>query len=127
MSATQFLQSLRGKLLLSGLGMALVPLVITTSLAVNSVRNAMETRIGSDRARGAEQIARSVERLILDREIEARGIGTNTELVAAVLGIGDESATNKVLSGLVSEGHLARNAAVYDLSGQRMGAFEFIR
>ena len=122
MSARKFFRSLRGKLLLSGLAMALVPLVVTTTLAVRSVRNTMETRIGSDRARGAEQIARSVERLILDREIETRGIGANTELVAAVLGIGDEAATNKVLSGLVAEGHLARNAAVYDLEGQRMGS-----
>ncbi|MEQ8329940.1 MAG: methyl-accepting chemotaxis protein [Longimicrobiales bacterium] len=121
MNATTFFRSIRGKLLLSGLGMALIPLVLATGLAVKSIRDTMEERIGSDRARGAQQIAQGVDRLLLDRMIEVRGMGQNAELVAAVLGIGDEAATRSVLSGLVQDGHLADRASVYDVSGVLWG------
>ena len=122
MQARAFIRSLRGRLLLGGLAMALVPLTVATTLAVRSARDAMETRIGSDRAGAAAQIASSVERLILDRMIEVNGVAQNSELVGAVLGFGDEGATKSVLNGLIDSGHLARSAAVYDQSGQLMGS-----
>jgi methyl-accepting chemotaxis protein len=116
------MKSLRAKLLVTGMAMALVPLTIATVLAVRSARDAMETRIGSDRARGAEQIANSVERLILDRTIEVKGVSGNSELVGAALGFGDEGATTAVLTRLIEAGHLARAAAVYNGSGELMGS-----
>jgi methyl-accepting chemotaxis protein len=122
MRAMHYLKSIRGRLLVSGLGMALIPLGLATTVAVRSTRSAIESRIGSDRARGSEQIAKAVDRLILDRMIEVKGIGGNAELVAAALGIGDAGATTKVLDGLIQEGHLAFNAAIYNLSGDIMGS-----
>ncbi len=93
MSLRNFFAGLRGRLLLASLAMAVIPLGAATGLAVRSARQAMERRIGSDRARAAEQIAGSVDRLLLDRMIEVRNVGANAELVAAALGVGDEEAT----------------------------------
>ena len=121
MSLTEFFKGLRGKLLLTGLGMALIPVGVATVIAVLSARGAMEERIGGDRALGAAQIARSMDRLLLDRMIEVRSMAANAELVGAALGFGDEQATKTVLSALVADGHLARTAAVYDMSGALMG------
>jgi methyl-accepting chemotaxis protein len=121
MSVIDFAKSLRGKLLLSGVVIALLPLGIATAIAVRSARGAMEQRIGSDRARGAEQIAGAMDRLLLDRMIEVKAIGANAELVGAALGFGDSLATTNVLKGLVADGHLAWSAAVYNGTGQLMG------
>ena len=116
-----FLRSLRGNLLVSGVGMALVPLALATLVAQRSTRRAMEARIGGDRTQGAEQIAAAVDRLLLDRMIEVRNIGSNAELVGGALGFGDEDAIRTVLSGLVEVGHLARAASVYDSTGTPVG------
>ena len=122
MSVRNFFTGLRGRLLVASIAMSVIPLGAGTALAVRSARGAMEERIGSDRARSAEQIAGAVDRLLLDRMIEVRNVGANAELVAAALGVGDESATKGVLAGLIEDGHLALRASVYDASGTLVGS-----
>ena len=121
MSAKKYLTGLRGKLLIAGLGLALIPPGIATLFTLWQVRKGMEEGVGRDRSQAAVQIAGAVDRLLFDRMMEVKSIGTNTELVGAALGLGDAEATRKVLYGLLAQGHLARNAAVYDASGQLMG------
>lgn len=120
MRVRTFLRSVRGQLVVSGALLALLPLSVATAVAVRSVKNAVEERIGADRAMAAAQVANSVDRLLLDRMMEVHGIGPNAELVSAALGFGDEAATRAVLQGLIDEGHLARAAAVYDLKGAQV-------
>ena len=122
MRVRSFLKSVCGQLVGSGVLLALVPLSVATAVAVRSVKDAVEERIGADRAMAATQVANSVDRLLLDRMMEVHGIGPNTELVSAVLGFGDAEASRGVLEGLVADGHLARSAAVYDLKGAQVGA-----
>ena len=122
MSVRNFLSGLRGRLLLTSLAMTVVPLAGGTAVAVMFARRVLEERIGSDRARSAEQIAGAVDRLLLDRMIEVRNVGANAELVAATLGVGDLDATHAVLAGLIEDGHLALRAAVYDAGGTLVGS-----
>ncbi|HEX7049141.1 MAG TPA: methyl-accepting chemotaxis protein [Longimicrobiales bacterium] len=110
-------KSLRTRLLVTSLAIALLPLAISIGMAVFTMRGTLEERMGRDRALVADQAASWFDRIIYERALDIQVIGSNTELVLAAMGMGDTTAVQAVLSDLIARSRLIRGILVYDREG----------
>lgn len=114
--------SLRTKLMLLFVLLAVVPVGIATFLGVQNVRSAIEEQVGTDRAELAEQVALRLDRVVYERIHEIRSHASNGELVAMAVGAGDSTATRDVLAGIEERGDVITGALLYDKQGKRVAA-----
>lgn len=110
-------QSIRGKLLLTFLGIALVPLAIATLLAVVRTRSTLERRVGQDRATIADQTASAMDRILLERALDIQMLGSSAELTLATMGMADPTSTRAILAEAVERSGMLTGVRVYDQSG----------
>ena len=110
-------KSVRGKLLLTFVAIAVLPLMVATGIAVVRLRQTMAQRAGADRALMADQAANWLDRIIYERALDVQQLGTSPELVAAVTGMADPASTQAVLASATQRSGLLRAILVYDPQG----------
>jgi len=110
-------QSMRGKLLLTFIAIAVVPLAIATAVAVVRVRGTLVDRMGRDRALVADQTAGWLDRILLERGLNIQMLGSTAELVMATLGMADSEATRLLLADAVERSVMLSEIRVYDQAG----------
>jgi methyl-accepting chemotaxis protein len=115
-------QSLRSKLLVLLLGVAVVPLTVATLLAVRSSQTAVERQVGDAQMASAQQLARLIDRMIYERVLDLRAAGGSGELAGAALGMGDSTQTASALAAVKTSAHVARAVRMYSLTGALVGA-----
>jgi methyl-accepting chemotaxis protein len=118
----QWNSSLRGKLTVLLVAVALVPLTIATTLAVRSSQRTIEEQVGASRAELARQASRWLDRVIYERTLEIQAAGSSGELAAAVLGLGDTAATRASLGGIKTRSTLVRAVRLYTQQGALVAA-----
>jgi len=114
-------RSLRGKLVVSFMLVALVPLLIASMLAVRSSRMTIETQIGRAQSEIARQTAQWLDRVVFERTLEAQTLATSSELAAAALGMGDTAMTRTTLEKARARSDVIAALRLYDLSGNLVG------
>jgi methyl-accepting chemotaxis protein len=110
-------ESIRGKLLLTFLAIALIPLATATLAAVFKTRATLAERIGLDRATIASQIANAMDRAIYERALDVQGLGSAPELALATMGMADEGSVRSVLAEAVRRSGLLSAVRAYDQAG----------
>ena len=114
--------SLRTKLLVVLLGIAVLPLTVATLIAVRSSQAAVERQVGAAQMASAEQLARLIDRMIYERVLDLRAAGASGELAGAALGMGDSTQTATALAAVKSGARVARAVRMYSLAGALVGA-----
>jgi len=114
-------RSLRGKLVVTFILVALVPLLMASMLAVRSSRATIETQVGRAQSEIARQTAQWLDRVVFERTLEAQTLATASELAAAALGMGDTAVTRTTLERARSRSDVIAALRLYDLSGNLVG------
>lgn len=78
-------ESLRAKLILVFVAIAIIPLIVGTGIAVLSFRSAIEEHTGADRVVLADQLGRGIERIVRERMDDVERFSSSPELAAALL------------------------------------------
>ncbi|HEU4631273.1 MAG TPA: methyl-accepting chemotaxis protein [Gemmatimonadaceae bacterium] len=115
-------RSLRSKLLLLFLAVAVVPLAVATLLAVRNSRGTVEREVGNAKVQIASEVARWVDRVVYERALELQGAASGGEIVAAALGMGDSTSTQASLARLKARSDLVRAVRLYDAQGTLVAA-----
>jgi methyl-accepting chemotaxis protein len=115
-------RSMRGKLLLAFLAVAVVPLAAATVISARAARETLEQRVGSTRADVAQEAAYRLDRILLERTLEVEAMSTQAELVAAALGMGDSLQTRTLLHDTREFTGFPRAVLLYDMSGGLVAA-----
>ncbi len=115
-------RSLRGKLVVMFVAMAVVPLAIATLISASNARRTLETQLGEARSFIADQAANWLDRAIFERTLEVQALGENTELAMAALGMADSAAVRTVLANTSHRSGMVIGALVYDAMGNLMAA-----
>jgi len=110
-------QSLRLKLLLTFLAIAIVPLFASSVTALYNMRGTIREQAGRDRALVADQAASWLDRIIYERSFDVQILGNNPELVMAALGMMDTASARATLSEVTRRSDLIRSLLVYDAEG----------
>ncbi|HET7322262.1 MAG TPA: methyl-accepting chemotaxis protein, partial [Longimicrobiaceae bacterium] len=121
LAASRF-RGLRGRLVLTFLGLGVAPLLLVTVISASKARDALEARLGASRSQAAESASNWVDQLLYERTLEVKALGANAELVMAASGLMDTVATRNVLAQAQSRTGLARSIVVYDLAGNPVQA-----
>jgi methyl-accepting chemotaxis protein len=114
--------SLQGKLLATFAVAAVAPLVFATFMATRQSRNTIQHQVGTARAELVDNASNWLDRIILERTRETVGLGSNTELITAALGMQDTAATRAVLASVKSRSPEVLDALVYDAQGELVAA-----
>lgn len=114
--------SLRGKLLIAFLAVAVVPLALATTLAVRNSRSTVEQQVGGAQSQLAGEVARGVDRMMNERSLEIAAAGSTGELGAAALGMGDSTSTKALLESIRARSGEVRAVHLYDRSGKLLAA-----
>ncbi len=115
-------RSLRAKLVVMFVAMAVVPLAVATLISASNARRTLETQLGEARSFIADQAANWLDRAIFERTLEVQALGENTELAMAALGMADSAAVRAVLSNSAHRSGMAIGAIIYDAMGSLMAA-----
>ena len=114
--------SLQGKLLATFVVAAVVPLVFATFMATRQSRNTIQHQVGTARAELVDNASNWLDRIILERTRETEALGSNTELITAVLGMQDTVATRAVLAGVKARSPEVLDVLLYDAQGELAAA-----
>jgi hypothetical protein len=86
-------KSLRSKLLILFLLVAVLPLTAATVLAVRNSRTTVQQQVGSAQSQFAIEVARWLDRVVYERTLELQGAVAGGEMAAAAIGMGDSLST----------------------------------
>ena len=109
--------SLRNKLLVFFLLVAVVPLTIATVLAVRNSRSTIESEVGAAQAQIASQVARWLDRVVYGSALDLQSAAAGGEIAAAAIGMGDSATTRAVLAGMQRRSDLIAAVRLYDADG----------
>ena len=115
-------QSLRSKLLLFFLLVAVMPLGVATLLAGRNSRQTVSTQVGDAQARIAMELASGLDRVVYERALELQAATASGELAAAAIGMGDSATTRGTLARYRDRSGLVRAARLYDAAGALVSA-----
>jgi methyl-accepting chemotaxis protein len=115
-------KSLRRKLLLLFLVVAVVPLAAATLLAVRNSHRTVEGQVGAAQSQIADEVSRWLDRVVFERTLELQGAALGGEMAAAAMGMGDSTNTRTALSRLRERSNLVRAARLYDAQGTLVSA-----
>ncbi len=115
-------QSLRSKLLILFMLVAVLPLTAATVLAVRNSRSTVEQQVGSAQAQIASEVARWLDRVVYERTLELQGAVGGGEMAAAAIGMGDSASTRSALSSLEQRSDLIAAVRLYDDTGMLIAA-----
>ncbi|HET8655398.1 MAG TPA: HAMP domain-containing protein, partial [Longimicrobiaceae bacterium] len=115
-------RSLRARLVLTFLGLAVVPLVLVTFISASKARATLEDRLGASRSQAAANASNWVDQLVYERTLELQALGSNAELIMAASGMMDTVATRNALANAQARTGLARAIVVYDPAGNPVAA-----
>ncbi len=115
-------RSLQGRLTLTFIAAATLPIAIATTMAVRNSRSSLQQQVGSAQAEIARQTAHWLDRVIYERGLELQTVASNGEIAAAALGLGDTSATRTALINATKRSNLIRSIRVYDAKGALVGS-----
>ena len=116
------LNSISRKLQAALLTAALVPLVLSLTLAVRSSRATVSEQVGAARADAAQQVARYLDRVVQERALELYASAHTGEVVAAAMGFGDSAATRATLESFRKRTDLVRAVRIYGVDGTQVAA-----
>ncbi|MBI3790140.1 MAG: hypothetical protein HY275_04605 [Gemmatimonadetes bacterium] len=117
-----FQQSLRGKLLATFLGVALVPLVVAIAVAVSSSQRTVRDELGGAQAQLAGEVARGLDRDLQSLSLDVAEAGASGDIMAAALGMADSNAVKASLETARTRARLLRSLALYDRAGKLVAA-----
>jgi methyl-accepting chemotaxis protein len=115
-------ESLRGKLLITFLAAAVLPLGAATAIAVRSAQATIRENVGAAQAELAQQVARWLDRVIYERTLELRAGGSSGELAAATIGMGDSASTVAALTAFKERSPLVRTVRLYGIDGVQLAS-----
>ena len=118
----RFNKSLRTKLLVLFLLVAVLPLSAATLLAVRNSRNTVQQQVGSAQAQIASEVARWLDRVVYERTLELQGAAAGGEMAAAAIGMGDSATTRAALARLQTRSDLIKAVRLYDAQGALVAA-----
>lgn len=114
--------SLRNKLLVFFMLVAVLPLTAATVLAVRNSRSTVERQVGSAQAQIASEVARWLDRVVYERTLELKGAAAGGEMAAAAIGMGDSASTRTALANLQKRSDLVAAVRLYDAEGELVAA-----
>ncbi|MHB1224431.1 MAG: methyl-accepting chemotaxis protein [Gemmatimonadaceae bacterium] len=115
-------KSLRSKLLILFLLVAVLPLTAATVLAVRNSRSTVQQQVGSAQAQIASEVARWLDRVVYERTLELQGAVAGGEMAAAAIGMGDSLSTRSALARLEQRSDLIAAVRLYDATGLLIAA-----
>jgi len=110
-------RSLRAKVLVMFVAVAIAPLWLATAMAVRSSQTTVQEEVGAAQVDVARQLAAWLDRVVFERALEVSAAGLSSELSAAAMGMGDSATTAAALETLRARSGLMRAARLYDASG----------